>query len=250
MPTYLLCTTPRTGSTLLADWLESTGVAGAPREYFIPEFIDGMHKVLTFSSLREYATALGDLCEQAYGAYAVKLMWNTFTSLRMQLAPELPIRAFIEQFWPNAHFVHLTRADKVAQAVSLCRAERTNLWHRLDSGLEVRGDASRYGGEGCGHFDIEQALSCYQRIVEADRGWWGLFRAAEIEPLQVEYERMLADPELAVRAVLRFVGVPQPEQLQLVSERVKLADTLSERWTMELRGRLKDAETLNSAMRK
>ena len=31
---YLVCATPRSGSTLLCEGLESTGVAGRPREYF------------------------------------------------------------------------------------------------------------------------------------------------------------------------------------------------------------------------
>src|SRR6266576_2724987 len=31
---YLVCATPRSGSTLLCEGLEATGVAGRPREYF------------------------------------------------------------------------------------------------------------------------------------------------------------------------------------------------------------------------
>src|SRR5438309_9224996 len=31
---YLVCATPRSGSTLLCETLEATGVAGRPREYF------------------------------------------------------------------------------------------------------------------------------------------------------------------------------------------------------------------------
>ena len=31
---YLLCSTPRTGSSLLCDALRATGVAGRPEEYF------------------------------------------------------------------------------------------------------------------------------------------------------------------------------------------------------------------------
>src|SRR5262249_28958950 len=31
---YLICTTPRSGSTVLSEVLESTGVAGRPEEYF------------------------------------------------------------------------------------------------------------------------------------------------------------------------------------------------------------------------
>jgi len=31
---YLMCATPRCGSTLLCDGLEATGLAGRPREYF------------------------------------------------------------------------------------------------------------------------------------------------------------------------------------------------------------------------
>jgi LPS sulfotransferase NodH len=31
---YLVCATPRSGSTLLCETLEQTGIAGRPREYF------------------------------------------------------------------------------------------------------------------------------------------------------------------------------------------------------------------------
>src|SRR5262249_56036499 len=38
---YFICTLPRSGSWLLSEGLEKTGIAGRPREYFEPKLFSG-----------------------------------------------------------------------------------------------------------------------------------------------------------------------------------------------------------------
>jgi LPS sulfotransferase NodH len=80
---YVMCGTPRTGSTLLCALLASTGVAGRPQSYFrqadvdtyattwrIPRVPDGR---FTFADYLRGALIAG---RSANGVFAARMMWG------------------------------------------------------------------------------------------------------------------------------------------------------------------------------
>jgi LPS sulfotransferase NodH len=71
---YLICTTPRSGSTLLCRYLTATGCAGVPDEYLfektLPRFY-GKHGVSDFPS---YFRALLENETTPNGVFGLKLM--------------------------------------------------------------------------------------------------------------------------------------------------------------------------------
>jgi LPS sulfotransferase NodH len=94
---YLICATPRTGSTLLCGLLDSTGVAGHPESYFrregeqewaarwgIASPSDG-----TFS-YADYLQAAIRTGSTANGVFAARIMWETLGEVAAKLAPFLP----------------------------------------------------------------------------------------------------------------------------------------------------------------
>ena len=57
---YMICSTPRTGSTLLCELLESTGVAGRPESgRSIPEFPDLPHREVIVRPYRFFYRVVG-----------------------------------------------------------------------------------------------------------------------------------------------------------------------------------------------
>ena len=55
---YVICSTPRSGSTLLSKGLQLTKVAGIPHEYFNVDHKSDFKKRWQFSNIEEYITLL------------------------------------------------------------------------------------------------------------------------------------------------------------------------------------------------
>ena len=90
---YLICATPRTGSSLLCGLLESTGVAGHPESYFrqpdermwaarwgIARASDGS---FSYADYVQAALAAG---RTDNGVFAARIMWGTLDEVIGKLA--------------------------------------------------------------------------------------------------------------------------------------------------------------------
>src|SRR5262245_7853706 len=129
---YFICTTPRSGSTLLCRLLESTGRTGNPDSFY--HRADFMREWAAEWGLPDAGTVPQSDFETAYLAAAIKAgkAGTEIFGLRLQfeylkllsdtlgrLFPGLPSDA--ERFkraFGEILYIHLTRADKLAQAVS------------------------------------------------------------------------------------------------------------------------------------
>jgi trehalose 2-sulfotransferase len=238
----LVCATPRSGSTLLCALLDGTGVAGRPQEFFerlsssgLPrqprEYFHGVDDAELLGLLAPTdpgAPDDGDPIPQALaegttgnGVFATKLMWTHLLDLADRL--ERPADgALLGERLPGLRYVHVTRADKVAQAVSLWRAVQTLAWRADDA--EEDGDVVYHGGA-IGHLVAE--------LTEQDDAWRAWFEANGIEPLTIAYEALAEDATASARSVLEHVGagpaeIPEPP-LQ------RQGDDRSARWVERFR---------------
>jgi LPS sulfotransferase NodH len=226
---YLVCATPRSGSTLLCEMLRATGVAGNPREHF---------EVLRHSGRprqpREYFAELGDAgvlellapLERSFpsdeppaawrerivragqtsnGVWGGKLMWGHVADLLARVRAldgleRADLATALRELLGDVRFVLITRADKVSQAVSLWRAVQTRRW-RANAGAPRRPHDAVY------HF---AAIDHLARRLEADeaawRAWFGTLPAGPGRPLELSYETIATDPRAAVEHVLGFCG--------------------------------------------
>lgn len=95
MGSYLICATPRTGSTLLCSLLKSTGVAGIPESYFRSPDEDSF--ALEWNVRRD-SDGRVDYTEFVRGAvragttpngvFAARIMWGTMDEIVEKLASE------------------------------------------------------------------------------------------------------------------------------------------------------------------
>jgi trehalose 2-sulfotransferase len=239
---YVVCATPRSGSTLLCALLAGTGVAGRPEEYFECLWRTGAPR-----QPREYFADVDDpgllaLLAPAEpgepdrsdplpaarergttdnGVFGAKLMWTHLLDLADRL--ERPADgALLGERLPGLRYVHVTRADKVAQAVSLWRAVQTLAWRADDA--EEDGEVVYHGGA-IGHLVAE--------LTEQDDAWRAWFAANGIEPLTIAYEALAEDATASARSVLDHVGagpaeIPEPP-LQ------RQGDDRSARWVERFR---------------
>ena len=240
---YVVCATPRSGSTLLCALLAGTGVAGRPEEFFECLWRTGRPR-----QPREYFAGVGDAGvlgllaptepgavdrsdpfpsalergTTANGVFGAKLMWTHLLDLAERL--ERPAdAALLAERLPALLYVHVTRDDKVAQAVSLWRAAQTLAWRAEEGGREHE---AVYHAGAIGHLVAQ--------LTEQDEAWRAWFAANGIEPLTIAYEELAADAAATAGAVLAHVGAETAEIPAPPLRRQ--GDDRSTRWVERFRG--------------
>ena len=261
---YLVCATPRSGSTLLCEALEHTGVAGRPREYFealketgVPrrprEYFWGLRSPEVIRLLPhdaqldregertatwnrdDYALHLSASLREGTtpnGVFGSKLMWSYFDDF-LELMRGIPRfggmgdGSLLNAAFPDLHYVFISRSDKVRQAVSLWRALQTWVWRKG----EGRGSEEPLPTQRAVYsFDaIDHLLDQLRRHEDAWRGFF--FRIGQ-RPLSLFYEDVAGDLEGTVGRVLDELGVERPADLAPARTPTmgRQADELSESW--------------------
>ncbi len=149
-PAYVICTAPRSGSTLLCTLLQATGVAGNPGSHFHEPSVAswaGDHGVTPAPDenrrdlLARVFRAAQDTGRGRTGVFGLRLQRGSFDYFAGQLALLHPgpagDAARMQAAFGPVLFIHLTREDKLAQAVSYVMATQTGLWHRAPDGREL-----------------------------------------------------------------------------------------------------------------
>lgn len=234
---YLVCATPRSGSTLLCEGLKATGVAGRPEEYFeaVPatgrprapaDYLAGLddleaHALLgsapppdppPYSSLLDVDRHEDHLARvRAWGTtpngvFGAKVMWGHLSD---------PAALF-----PDARYVWVRRRDTVRQAISLWRALQTQSWR--DEGGP---DAGRRSAEYC--FSALRHMA--EMLGEHDDAWARYLDGRPV--LELTYEEIAADLPLALERTLAHLGIRRPRAWPPALPAMRRqSDQLSDRW--------------------
>jgi LPS sulfotransferase NodH len=167
---YIVCATPRSGSTLVCQALKATGIAGRPEEYFEAlrhsgrprrpeEYFGGVDDRSLLDHLGE--RTVGDdpqprsplWSRAAYdryldwametgttdnGVFGAKLMWGYFEDFVSLLRNvpryrDVPLEDLMTTVFPEVTFIRVVRANKIRQAVSLWKAVQTATWREQDA---------------------------------------------------------------------------------------------------------------------
>jgi LPS sulfotransferase NodH len=243
--TYLILATPRSGSTLLGQGLQASGLAGNPKEFFGHKMAFWMERWQT-PALPAYAARLSQERATPNGVFGAKLLYRQLQHLESlartepELA-ELPLPEILDRLYPNLHLVWVTRQDKVRQAISWFKARQTGVWGQ---GQEQRapklGRAWRLGDEplqpGELAFDYDGIAALVRQAEAEDAAIAQFFTTSGIEPFRVIYEEFTPRYEETVLALLRWLGVTPPPDLTLPNPRtVKLADDHTDEWVARFR---------------
>jgi LPS sulfotransferase NodH len=232
-PSYILCGTPRTGSTLLCSLLSSTGVAGKPESYF--RELDQRKWAARFGvSISEdgefdYAEFVAGALRSgstANGVFAARVMWGTLSLIVSGLDPHSGRRSdvdVLEGALGALRFVHLQRRDVVGQAVSWARAEQSAYWQHGD---EVRAEP---------RLDLEQVDNLVSTIQDHNAAWRSWFAAEAVEPLTVNYESLVTDPGKTVEEILGWIDTRPPIDWTPVSPHRRQANEINADWARQYR---------------
>ncbi len=232
---YLICATPRTGSSLLCGLLESTGVAGRPESYFrqpderswagrwgIARTPDGPF------GYADYVRAAIAAGRTENGVFAARIMWGTQDEMVDKLGTVYPELAgadvdLLNRAFGQTRYVHLRRDDVLGQAVSWLRAEQTDVW--FETGPSRHQQSAREP-----RFDFDRIGDLVQMIGDHNAAWRRWFASFGIRAHLVRYEDLHSDPVGETRAILDFLGLEPPPGVEIVARHRRMADDLNARW--------------------
>jgi len=241
---YIICATPRTGSTLLCDLLASTGVAGKPDSFFMSNMDPAWAEQLGLpvragQNDADYGASYLRAAIKAgtgmTGVFGLRLMRENLDDLSALIDTVFPglssDKDRLQAAFGRILYIHLAREDKLAQAVSLVKAEQTGLWHVAPDGSEIE----RLAPPQAPQYDFDRIADKLAQLERYDAAWTTWFEAEGIEPLRIGYERLAREPAEAVSRIFKALGLRQAESGSLKPGVAKLADAVSREWMQQYR---------------
>ncbi|MEM7293086.1 MAG: Stf0 family sulfotransferase [Pseudomonadota bacterium] len=248
---YIICTLPRSGSTLLCDLLSETGAAGYPDSFFRIEsrawWADEFGVSLTnWKSEQDFDQAyLNAVRKHGLGGtplFGMRLMWESVEGLIDRL----------RKFYPDANsdadclntafgstvFIHLMRRDKVAQAVSHLKAEQSGLWHAHLDGSE----RERLKPKAEVRYDAGELKAMIAEAESHEVAWHDWFRRNSIETTRVYYEDLAADPQGELGKILIALNIDSRLAQDVAPQTSVLADQHSLEWARRFKEERDTAE--------
>lgn len=264
---YLLCATPRSGSTLLCEILAGTGQMGRPKEYFEylkdtglprqpsqyfcstgmhPKQIDSILALLGFPEVKvdrhraermrgnysEYLSHTLRLGCTANGVFGAKIMWGHLSD-------------FLSLATGDSSTSSGRRIDTCLQTlfkglryVHVVRRDKlrqaVSLWRAIQT-QRWRRDAGKPQVKPWRSpiFDFTAIETLRQQIVEHDLLWNRFFSAAGIVPLVVDYEHFVNNPAATYCRMAEYVGIEIQDKEIYHTGMVKQAGPESEQWISE-----------------
>ncbi len=184
---YYIVTEGRTGSTLLCDYLKQIG-AGSPDAIFNKRF----------DNIEAYRAYLDN--EKVGNAVGAKVSWDA-----LQYHCEDAFK-FLTKVLPDPKWIHLTRRNRVMQALSREKHLRLDSQHVHDP-VEME----KYRAA-----DAELAAQEVPEDAIWDRihlnsieniAWLRFFDKYGITPLTIEFEDFIADKTGTLATICRFLGI-------------------------------------------
>jgi LPS sulfotransferase NodH len=241
---YVVCATPRVGSSHLCSMLSAVPGAGEPIEWFGRAMLHmragewGLRAPSSerdeprLTATREYlrrvrAAASGN------GALAVKVHWNQVQWCRDWL--DLDILSLYDGC-QDLRYVHIWREDLVAQTVSSHIASATKVYHRYLGGADEPIEEFAGAEQAVPRYDFERMLAVLVELASLEVGWDTHFAEIGARPHRISYEDLEREPVAAVNGVLAHLGLgPAPAMASaLERQRTALNDEFAERFRADL----------------
>lgn len=241
---YIICTSPRSGSTLLCRLLREVGDAGFPGSHFHEPSLEkwlgeyGFRKdqfsvpkdalMAVFQAAKEYGKGKSNI----FGLRLQRHSFGFFIEQLSVLYPSLPDdKSRINAAFGNTLFIHLTRENKLDQAISYVRAEQSGLWHMAPDGTEIE----RLSEPKELAYDATAIASQVELSEQMETDWETWFRKEGIRPLRVTYSELSAAPYATLMRVLESLGLGHEQKAEITPPTAKLADAINRQWAERFR---------------
>lgn len=192
---YTIAFAMRSGSNEICNLLARNGF-GAPSEFFQGFAHDGSPGVP--GDKEAMAELLSIIATHTHnGVFGSKMACNHRARVDALLRGRVAQYRTIDDFLPNHRWIWLIRRDKIAQAISLCRAEQSGVW--AAQAHEMQAAAS-------GEFDFYHIMSRVMMLSLNDLAWKSYFERRTISPYIIYYEEFFDDLSASLWRLIEHLG--------------------------------------------
>lgn len=236
---YIICTSPRSGSTLLCKLLAETGISGNPNSHFhTPSLARWLNTyeldTRSFSSEQEALRAVFNAARVKgtgnTGVFGLRLQRGSFDFFMEQTAVLFPgLESDLDRIqaaFGKTLLIYLTRPNKLDQAISLVKAAQTGLWHMAANGTELE----RVSEPQEPKYDADVISDRLSDLSELEGAWRTWFAGENLHPLEIKYDDLSSDPQKVLGSILNELGLETTVARNINPPTTKLADETSRNW--------------------
>lgn len=238
---YMICATPRSGSSWLASLFWNTGAAGRPAESFLH-----YHARKTGKTGPEAGTDDWNLPRDAYlararnlgmtanGVFGTKMMLGYLDTTASWLGQPLGMNAdrfdeIFQHYFPGLRYLHLYRRDKVDQAVSMFIASETDAWRAWGAGSDPSPPP----------YDAAKIREKYDLLVQEDAEWTIRLSGLPGFAGSIAYEDLRTDFSETIKDVFAWLDLhptayPRQEMTSVTRQASPLKAAFSARFKEEM----------------
>jgi trehalose 2-sulfotransferase len=225
---YVIASSPRTGSYLLCEGLASTGVAGRPTEPFCIEYRAEFCKRWSLRPDVEFNDFLAAVLRHGTtgnGVFGMKIHWSELRSLAGESGLQGPDFFIFRHIFPVNKFIYIRRGDRRFQAISYYRALVTREWWRIE-GVE-----NRQANGSTAAFDSTKIRQLESYLAYQEYAWRWFFSLIGAEPLVIEYETLWSRYKDEIGRALHYLGFDSTFASQIPEPRLKRqSDETTQLW--------------------
>ncbi|MEO1633997.1 MAG: Stf0 family sulfotransferase [Cyanobacteria bacterium J06631_9] len=203
---YIVCSTVRSGSTLLCKTLAQLTGCGQPKEYFHRHTIERLQLDNNPERFLSYCQEIVQESALSQSAFGMKMHWHQLLdclrlarqSSELSHCSDLEI---INALFPKVTFIYLRRRDVIAQAVSAAIATQTGRWekptHRPEpaSTTPIKFQPWRI-------YEWDQALRSQYQL------WQQFFSTYQLPHYEITYEDLVANFPTEISNILSYINYP------------------------------------------
>jgi LPS sulfotransferase NodH len=228
---YVICMTPRSGSTYLAYLLRDTQAFGFPEEWLSMSFAEESAQQVGARDLETYLRRVLARHASANGVSGLELSMAHLIHARMEGGAD---KLFDRSF----RYFYLRRRNIVRQGLSMRVALHSGVLHSYQLSDEAK--AARDAVP----FDAVEIRQHIKFLHDEELRWEREFGARHVEPDRIYYEDIIHRPERVLRRFANILGLPETPLMPKQVEIERMSDSKADEW--EARYREEDADYLES----
>ena len=197
---YYIFFVPRSGSTLLTELLQKTGVLGNPQEWLNKDYFHLVEEKYGYdtSHLEQYLQTVREKQRTENQVFGIEIAPHQLSFL------EQPDH-FWSYFSKEGKFIFLRREKIIEQAISLYKSKKTNIWL-------VRGKLTDIPEV---EYDSACLADALRVVVREEINIIEFLRENKLDPLIISYEELIANKLDVTKKIANFVDVDWPDKFQL-----------------------------------
>lgn len=192
---YLICSSPRTGSTLLGQMLTDTQCAGDPLEYFNPGYFNELQKRSKSNNLYKNIEFLEKIRTSSNGVFGLQMHFSHLSQIFKNNKTEL--QNFINSFHK---LIFIRRKNKIKQSISWHKASTSNEYSSIDQDISGHSKYNCHPQEPV----TEKIINLLNLITQQDIGWENLL-AQKTNATIIYYEDLIENWDSECRRIINHI---------------------------------------------